>query len=272
MKLPNGKVLKLTHLNQNYLSYELHWKGWSYYEPIYMLLFREILQDQDVFIDIGGNMGYYALSAAGYRPDLPIHAFEPNPKMNGILTANINANGFTNITLNELALSDKEGTQTFYLPASDLSGTLDPEFNAGEEVTKQEVQTSTLDAYLNKHSVSGRVLIKVDVEGHEPEVLEGAKETLTQHKPDIIMEVTNDYGEDLLKLLADLGYGIYDLTLNGFEKCESLEVHKEDGHFFLNRYVTTRNVEDLKEIFNRIQDQFRTFNLDHTNLARPNEC
>lgn len=268
MQLPNGKVLKLTSLDQNYVSFELHWKGWGYYEPIYLLLFREVLRDQDIFFDIGGNMGYYTLAAHSFSPGLSIHSFEPNPKMNGILSANLEANGFDRVELNDVAVSDQVGTQTFYLPESDFSGTLDPDFNAGERTVEQKVKTSTLDAYVGGLSIEGRMLMKVDVEGHEPSVIAGAMETISKHKPDIIMEVTADYGQDLTERLHELGYGIYDLTLDGFQKCDSLDVHKEGGHYFLNRYLTTRDESQLDEIYGRIKKELDTVDLDQSSFAQ----
>lgn len=271
MRLPDGSVLILTHLDQNYLSYELHWKGWRYYEPLYLLLLREVLQDCEVFYDVGGNMGYYTLSAAKFRPGLAIHTFEPNPKMHAILAANLAANGIGQVVLNQLALSDHEGLVDFYLPASDLSGTLDPDFNAAEQVTVQQVRATTIDAYAGLQPIAGRLLMKIDVEGHEPEVLVGATETIREHRPDIIMEVTHDYGRDLLGFLSGLGYGIYELTPEGFERTDRLEVHQEGEHFFLNRFITTRSQNELDALYARIRGQWRSFHLQGTNLTQRGE-
>jgi len=267
MRLPDGNVLRLTHLDQNYLSYELHWKGWRYYEPLYLLLMREALRDCGLFFDVGGNMGYYTLAAAMFRPGMPIHSFEPNPKMHAILAANLEANGISQVELNQIALSDREGLVDFYLPASDLSGTLDPEFNAAEEVSVREVRASTIDAYASTHPIAGRLLMKIDVEGHEPEVLAGAAETIRNHRPDIIMEVTHDYGRDLLEFLSGLGYGIYELSPAGFARSAGLDVRREGGHCVLNRFITTRSQPELDSIYGRIRRQLRHFNWHGTSLA-----
>ena len=92
--VPDGQRIQLTHLDESYLAFEWFWKGWQYYEPVFVLLFLEMLQSRDAFIDIGANIGYYSLIAARVRPDVKVVAFEPNPRLFGFLSENIKANEF----------------------------------------------------------------------------------------------------------------------------------------------------------------------------------
>lgn len=92
--MASRKSATITNIDKNYLSFELFWKGWEYYEPITMLLLSELLRDKDVFFDIGANIGYYSICAASERGNLRVIAFEPHPKLFPILQDNARVNGY----------------------------------------------------------------------------------------------------------------------------------------------------------------------------------
>src|SRR5688500_2561048 len=78
VQMPNGTAIELCDVGQNYLAFELHWKGWQYLSPFTVLTARELLRDAQTFFDIGANIGYYALLAASEKQNVEITAFEPN--------------------------------------------------------------------------------------------------------------------------------------------------------------------------------------------------
>ena len=139
------------------------------------------LQDGDVVLDIGANIGWYALLLAQNSPSsVRIYAFEPDPLNFELLTANVQLNNAQKITGVPKALSDQCETKTLYLYPHKNRGrhSLIP-LTKGDGETVQ-VTTTTLDDFLDEYAVDpARVkFIKMDVEGYEYHVLRGASRLL----------------------------------------------------------------------------------------------
>src|SRR5260221_13332236 len=94
----DGFRLRLASLGENYLTFELFWRGLDYYEPLTAWLAAELAAEASHFLDVGANIGFYSLMLAARRPALAITAFEPNPKLHPLLAANARANGFRQVT------------------------------------------------------------------------------------------------------------------------------------------------------------------------------
>ncbi len=127
------------------------------------------------FIDIGANIGelsYYMNEKFGEQ--IKIFAFEPDPIAYECFENNLTGK---NVFLYKLALSDSSAGQIFYLePQSADSSLHKPTFFS----IQHKVETSTLDLVLQLANLEKPVLLKMDAEGHEPEVLLGAKNVLNQ--------------------------------------------------------------------------------------------
>ena len=138
------------------------------------------LEEHDVLLDVGANLGWYSLLFDKYSPpSVSIYAFEPDPLNFELLTTNVEKNKAHKITCVPKALSDKSETKTLYLYPSKNRGrhSLLP-INSGE-VT--EVTTVTVDAFVKDHTIDpSRVkFVKIDVEGYEYFVLQGARSLLS---------------------------------------------------------------------------------------------
>ena len=139
---------------------------------------RELLQGKDLFMDIGANCGLYSLIAA--KAGVPVLAVEPN-RLNYLrLKQNIDHNGFANIQPYALALSDKPGRAALYGGGEGAS--LLRNWGGMTNTYAQEVDVDTLDNLFASRSGLREILIKIDVEGHEPAVLSGARGLLTREK------------------------------------------------------------------------------------------
>lgn len=292
VELFDGRRVWLTHLDQNYLSYQLFWKSWRHFEPLTTALMMELLADAQVFLDIGANIGYFALTAATLHPQLRVVAFEPNPKLARILRYNVALNGLA-IATEQRAISDRSGVQRFYVPASDMSGTLAPGFNDAIEQTI-EVATLSLDDYLSEgiggvqragqagemssqmaSETLSQMVIKIDTEGHESAVVRGARQLLTRTRPDLIVEVTDELDGASQDLLRRLGYRFYPITDRGLEESERLAVCRRGDLLFLNAFVSTRPVSEIAALSRRLTDRVSaamgTVPLTDTSLYRPGE-
>ena len=127
-------------------------------------------------VDVGANAGLFTHLIWTLRPDAEIIAFEPLPKMREKLHQ-WQIRTQARLTIRPEAVSDHSGTASFYTTADNDTGA---SLNAGQ--TKYDTFTvplTTLDLAL-----AGRtsLLIKIDAEGVEPEVLAGAKDTLSRVK------------------------------------------------------------------------------------------
>lgn len=240
-----GCRLKLASFSGNYLSFALFWRGLDYYEPLSMALALELGRSADQFIDAGANIGIYSLRLAAAHPALDVVSFEPHPRLYALLAANIRANGFTQVTAEPIALSDGEGVRPFYLNRSDMSASLEREFD-GNQTGAVGVEVSSLDAYLRRRPVRGaRLAIKVDVEGHEPAFFAGAEETLQRFRPDILAEAAVPYPARTIALLERHGYRFRQVTDQGLLPCAEPAPVLRDDLVFLNCLLTARPAAEL---------------------------
>ena len=144
------------------------------YEPeVHQVL--SVLPTNALCLDIGANIGFYSLHFAKYGT---VHAFECDPANFQRLNENIRLNGFENVYAHELAVSDKKETLTFYQSGASHSGW--GSLARFDDIAEFQitVNSTTLDNFLRTHSIEGVDLLKVDIEGAEFELLEGAQESL----------------------------------------------------------------------------------------------
>jgi FkbM family methyltransferase len=139
-----------------------------------LALVSEFLRPGTVFVDVGANVGFYTLLGASLVGDGGhVYAFEPSPYAGDKLRTTVAANALSNVTIEAAALGEEAGTAQMHLPATMENYT--PSMVAGEGVTGVDVPVFRLDDYLEARGVAGVDLMKLDVEGYEPNVLEGAR-------------------------------------------------------------------------------------------------
>lgn len=134
------------------------------------------------YLDIGANIGLTAIAGAIARPDLCVVAFEPVPSNADLLDRNVRANEAVNCTVVRSAVGESPGQLTMNnngpWSVVDVGG-------AGAV----HVPVTTLDAYCIEHLPDTKIdLIKIDVEGYEPNVLAGGRGTIARWSPVIFME------------------------------------------------------------------------------------
>lgn len=172
-------------------------------------------------LDIGANIGNHALWLAGrFRQVL---CFEPNPAALDYLR--VNAGCHDNITLYPLGLSDGPGTTWLELPGENNLG--QARIRDGKLPGAQEINLETGDDFLRRGKVHDVDFIKIDVEGHEWEVLTGLAETIRDRTPIIVFEYHGDTAEKsdfgIEKLLP--GHVLFGLT--GLPKSQQLRGMRE---------------------------------------------
>jgi len=160
-------------------------KAGFFYEHETSKFFVRIARPGEVFYDIGANVGYFSLLMAELMgPGGRVLAFEPNPPSCDALEASSKRNNLA-ITVERVALSDREGTATFRSNgAHDSNGA----FFLGEEGgDKYEVETVTLDSYMARTGYPVPKAIKIDVEGAELQVFTGADALLSNEALEFVV-------------------------------------------------------------------------------------
>ncbi len=181
---------------------------------------RRLLRQGDVFIDGGANIGYYTCLAASVVGPGCVHAFEPNPLILPQLRRQAEINPHLNIRMHPLALSDREGEATFYVPQDRPEdqgwhsgmGTLEPVVASQRLGKPVRVMCTTLDRFVGEQQCARVTLCKLDLEGGESAALRGAQNALKSGVLEsVILEITPQNRE---RIMAELQPYEFDLILD----------------------------------------------------------
>jgi FkbM family methyltransferase len=208
------------------------WRAWRYRlrsEPAEIRFVRASLRSGDCAVDIGAHKGaylYWMHRAVG--PSGAVFAFEPQPVLAHYLEERARDLG-SRVTVENLALSDANGTATLEVPAGGpaCGATLEPGLRGAK--TSVEVAVRTLDNYFSTRPEVRIAFIKCDVEGHELRVFRGAEHVLRTHRPVLLFECELRHNRrqsmsDVFGFLQGLGYrGSFFLG----SKCLPLEDFRE---------------------------------------------
>lgn len=258
--------LLIAGANEVHLSFQLFWVGIDYYEPFTRTVVEMLSSRSGVFIDVGANIGFFSLVAGVLNPRLKVIAFEPNPKMFALLLEHKRVNGLSNLTAEPLALSNSDGTGQLFLSSSDMSASLQPDFQAdfNPALGSVPVERTTLDSYVRRHGISGPLLLKVDVEGHDKAFLEGAWATIAELRPDIVLEVLGDFDPSTLEQFKRNGYRFYRITNDGLTESKNVTLTRSGDFVFYNYLFTTKSAGELQEISRTIRERAQHINLYRT--------
>lgn len=173
------------------------------------------LREGDVVVDIGANIGTISLAAASLVGEKgSVFAVEAHPKVFGYLQQNVNINPFKNVKVYNFAVGHEEGKISFSNKRAD-------DTNAIVDSSDLEIPLTTLDILISP-LVDHVDLLKIDVEGYERFVCQGAVELLK--KTDTIYiesfeENFQRYGystQDLIGILKSFGFEVVRQSSSGF--------------------------------------------------------
>lgn len=227
--------------------FQLHsWlhKGYWYHghnrERRSLAICQQVIKPGDTVIEVGGHIGYLSLffsQLAG--PTGQVHVFEPG--LNNLPYIERNIQCRPNITLVRKAVSNENGTATFY--QEDLTGqnnsmvkdfdvlqrNLQNAFEKGIQVTEVQVAVIRGDDYVAQQGITPD-FIKIDVEGFEFEVLDGFRQTL-RHRPVLFVEVQR-HNDQIWELLEPLGYRLFRDTMQPLTRDDVLALRTQNVFCF----------------------------------------
>lgn len=181
------KILRLYIFKRLEIQY-LFGLSFNVYREKELFLINYFVKKNSGIIDVGANIGEYTYIFLKNSPR-NLYCFEPIPHLNKRLKKI-----FDNVKVFNFALSDKKSTQRIKIPIEKgqkqfSRSSLNPLVVKSQNFEEIIIQTITLDSWMRQEDVKQIDLIKVDVEGHELKVLQGASQLIKIHKPVIMVEI-----------------------------------------------------------------------------------
>jgi FkbM family methyltransferase len=221
----------------NDLSRQLFISGCA--DPNEFALLGKLISPGMVAVDAGANDGLYTLFLARRVGNAgQVLAFEPSQREFSRLRSNVDLNRLENVQLFDVALSNQDGVAQLRIASYEHEGqnTLGGFVYEGVETLRMErVQVRRLDSVLAEAALTRLDFLKIDVEGGETRLLQGAETVLRDLRPVILFEVVDDSlrqqessREELTNLLRKAGYILYAFDLDG------LPVMADEGEFSSN--------------------------------------
>jgi FkbM family methyltransferase len=177
-----------------------------------------LLSEGDTFLDVGANHGSFAIVASKMVGEKGfVLAVEPQPRLAKALEKSLTANAICKFQIYNLAVGDTDGEIELLVPiGTSGSAGIFPEHSATHQYKTFTVPLKRFDELVDWQNFTGKVVLKLDVEGSECAFLSGARKMITALKPTLIIEVhptslraAGATGDQLKKLLQELGYKYY---------------------------------------------------------------
>ena len=165
-------------------------------------------------LDVGSNIGIHSLFLADLCSHAKIIAFEPDPSTFAQLEMHIKDNKMeTIIKPINIALSDVVGTADFFVTSDNAYNGL-KDTNRKKLFGKLPVKVNTIDNWVKANDLPPIGLIKIDVEGLEHQVINGARGTIARYKPILVIEIyrgtdSNSDPDATIKTIINMGYDPY---------------------------------------------------------------
>lgn len=213
------------------------------YELVDSNMILELVEPGSCVLDIGANMGWYALNIAKLQPDTTVHAFEPLLSTYAALTENVRMNALSNIHTYNFGFSSKKQDLEFFFYPEGSGNASSANLSDRDDVQMVICHVEVLDEALTELKLPKVDFIKCDVEGAELFVFKGGLRTLAQDKPVVFTEMLRKWAakfdyhpNEIIDLFVSLGYQCFtasvDKKLHKFGHMD--EKTQETNFFFLH--------------------------------------
>lgn len=228
------------------------------YEKFEAFLLHTLSKQINNFVDIGANIGFYALTVARLNSTCTVYAFEPNLNIYSRLEENLHLNGIvSNVKTFNIGVGlTNDSVSDFFIPKFTGSGggslrNLHPE--EGEPI-KISVKINSLDSILANKNVD---LMKIDVEGNEYDVIAGGIALIKNSKPTIFVELLRKWmkpfghhPQEIIDLVGQIGYNCYGIKENSLIKLETIDDKTIENNFIFCHAENTETINFLEGFLN----------------------
>lgn len=166
------------------LQRQYYYFGTYWLERTELACWRAIARESETVFDVGANLGIYTLNACAANPSSVVHAFEPTPAHAAHLRRTLEANGIESTHVHEMAIGDKSGEAFLNLWAGGQNDNEGMNFitSAPRSVETLSVRVRSLDDFCQTNDIDHIDLMKMDVQGNERAVLDGATRLLAERR------------------------------------------------------------------------------------------
>ena len=203
------------------------------YEREILMLMRDILAPNSVFVDVGANVGHHTLFAAPLCAH--VHAFEPFASVRAAMREKLTLNRIGNVTVYDCGLGESTAELPFFAPTTDLanqaSGSFVP-WHSPQNPAAGALPIRRGDDCLR--DLTRLDLVKIDVEGYERSVLAGLRETIDRLRPSVLFEYSCSTRRDMPTLDAMRAMFPEGYTLHGVGRAQAvLGVFSRGGYHLM---------------------------------------
>jgi len=184
------------------------------HEPLTTKLLKKELKKGMICLDIGANIGYYALLERKIvGSEGRVIAVEPSPLNFSYLKKNLRQNGFNDVEAFKFALSDSNGQVLFLIAMnSNWSRVVDVK-DPSLEGAIINVPARSLDSFMTQYHLDKLDFLRMDVEGHEIKIFNGGRRTIENFRPILLLEIHEDLiglkeTVSFLQSLKSFGYNV----------------------------------------------------------------
>jgi FkbM family methyltransferase len=177
----------------SHLEWEIFFFGG--YEHSTIRLLKQRARPDGLAIDVGANIGSHAIPMAKAMRTGRVLAFEPNPFVFPRLIANLALNPDCNVDARAMAIGNRIGQVDLFIPQPDAGNLGQASVVENSNFNKVAVPCTTLDSLLEDEKLGTVDVLKIDVEGFEWAVIEGARTMLARDHPLIVFEYNRDQWE-----------------------------------------------------------------------------
>lgn len=219
----------------------------GYYEKAEVTIFKSLSKKAKSIIDIGGNIGLYAIISAKHMPETgKVVTFEPVPENIRFLKMNVALNKVDHkVNIEPFAVGDSSGFITLYLSQKSIGNHSAGIKNVGSSSDKKTVQKVSIDYYITEHGIDGVDILKIDTEGYDFYALLGAYEAVKKYKPTLFLE----FIPNLIKNCGSDPDDFSNLLFELYKKCfvvnelsGKIREVKQDNFFDFTRNISNANL------------------------------
>lgn len=224
-RLGRQQLLPISEVRNVKIALPIDWWSWNYYvfrerrpTDIELLWLLQQIKPGMVAVDVGAHYGSWtAVLAAAVGPEGKIFAFEPTASTRNVLERTLAVNRLGNVSVRQVAVGNQPGEAQLYL----RSGS--PDMNSFGQVgdTSEQVSVVTLDDEFEPLEHIRVDVLKIDTEGNEQRVIEGARRLMTRSRPIVVFEANPRAAEaaglepdGAWRFLSELGYSMYRVDMN----------------------------------------------------------